>query len=127
MKRAMLLAAAIAVVSVSMASAGGKANTRVTLDYIATPPSGETIYTGDIFSPRRACKNNRPVIVFRARPGADDKIGVTRSFKGSDQPGYFWILTKDDTAPAGNYYSKVKPTDACQGDRSATYEFSGFG
>ena len=96
----------------------GKANTRVTIDSAFINP-GETLFAGDIFSPRKACKNDRRVLIFRVRPGEDQKIGSTRSYKGSAQPGYYWTHSEPGLLPAGNYYSKVKPTERCQGDRSA--------
>ena len=117
MKRAIVLAAAIAVACVPAAAAGGKAKTRVTLDNIEITPGG-TIWTGDIFSPRKACKNKRRVLVYRVLDGPDEKRGSTRSFKGKAQPGYFWIYDEPGIAPPGNYYAKVKPTNKCKGDRS---------
>ena len=118
MKRAVLVALGVAVACVPVAWADGKANTRVTIDSAFINP-GETLFAGDIFSPRKACKNDRRVLIFRVRPGEDQKIGATRSYKGSAQPGYYWTHSEPGLAPAGNYYSKVKPTERCQGDRSA--------
>ena len=117
MKRAVLVAFGVAVACVPVAWADGKANTRVTIDSAFVNP-GETLFAGDIFSPRKACKNDRRVLIFRARSGEDEKIGATRSYKGSAQPGYFWTHSEPGLLPAGNYYSKVKPTERCQGDRS---------
>lgn len=117
MRRAILVALGVAVASVPVAWADGKANTRVTIDSAFINP-GETLFAGDIFSSRRACKNDRRVLIFRVRPGEDQKIGATRSYKGSAQPGYYWTHSEPGLAPAGNYYSKVKPTERCQGDRS---------
>jgi hypothetical protein len=124
MRNRALIAAGIAVVllCVPAASAGGKASTRVTLDFIQPTP-GETLYTGDIFSSRKACKNKRKVLVFRARPGADERIGATRSYEGKAQPGYYWTLAKDGLPAGGDYYSKVQPTDRCKGDTSALYPY----
>jgi hypothetical protein len=123
MKRAALLAMVIAMAFVPAASASGKANTRLTFDSIVLTPS-ETIWAGDIFSPRKACKNQRKVLVFRQRSGADQKMGSTRSYKGTDQPGYYWVFSKQGLAPRGKYYAKVRPTDRCQGDRSGTLQLS---
>lgn len=115
---------AIAVVFVPTASARDKASTTVTLDDVFVVPI-ETHWDGDIRSRRRACKNRRPVLVFRVRPGADQKMGSTKSYKGQVDPGYFWSLVKDGIAPEGDYYAKVRPTDRCKGDRSSTLHFSG--
>jgi len=120
-----MLGATLALVFVASAGAGGKASTRVTLDFIQPTPSG-TIYTGDIFSSRKACKNRRQVLVFRVRPGADQKIGSTKSYKGKAQPGYYWSYVQDGLPQDGDYYAKTKPTDACKGDRSADYAYEGF-
>jgi hypothetical protein len=117
-KGAILVALAAAATCVPVAWAEGNANTRVTIDSAFVLP-GETQWAGDIFSPRKVCKNDRRVLVFRVRSGQDEKIGSTRSYKGTAQPGYYWVLSESGLAPAGSYYSKVKPTDRCQGDRSA--------
>ena len=117
MKRAALLAMAIALACAPAASAGGKANTKVTIDAVFLGP-GETQWAGDIFSPRKRCKNERRVLIYLTRSGADEKVGSTKSYKGSAQPGYFWTYSEPGAAPQGKYYAKVKPTDACQGDRS---------
>jgi hypothetical protein len=108
---------ALGVLAVSVAWAGDRAKTRVTIDAAFRLP-GETQWAGDIFSPRKRCKNNRLVSVFLDRPGADEKIGSTRSYKGTAQPGYFWVLSQQGGAPNGNYYAKVKRTRKCKADRS---------
>ncbi len=118
MKCAILVALAVAVACVPVAWADGRANTRVTIDSAFINP-GETLFAGDIFSPRKACKNDRRVLIFRVRPGEDQKIGATRSYKGSAQPGYYWTHSEPGLLPAGNYYSKVKRNMRCRGDRSA--------
>lgn len=119
MKRAVLLVAAIAVVCVPAASASAKTNTTVTIDSVFLG-AGETQWAGDIMSPRKACKNRRLVLIFRARAGADVKVGATRSFKGLVDNGYYWAFSKAGAAKTGRYYAKVKPTDTCEGDRSGT-------
>ena len=119
MKRAALLVTAIAMACVPTASAVAKTNTTVTIDSVFLA-SGQTHWAGDIMSPRRACKNQRLVLIFRARVGADLKVGSTRSFKGMVTPGYFWTFFKVGAATRGRYYAKVKPTETCEGDRSGT-------
>ena len=123
MKRVALLAMTIALACAPAVWAGSKANTKVTIDSAFLAP-GETQWAGDIFSPRRACKNQRLVLIFRVRPGADQRIGSTRSKRGISNPGYFWTHSKPGAAPAGLYYVKVKPTAACQGDRSGNERLS---
>jgi hypothetical protein len=113
--------AAIAVVAfVPAASAATKARTKVTIDALFLS-AGQTHWSGDIFSPRKACKHNRRVLIYKVRPGPDEKFGSTKSFKGLTAPTYHWTYFEWDAAPVGNYYAKVKPTDRCQGDRSGSY------
>lgn len=119
MKRAVLLVVAIAVACVPAASASAKTNTTVTIDSVFLAAGG-TQWAGDIMSPRKACKSKRLVLIFRVRPGADFKVGSTRSFKGLVDNGYYWTFSKPGAAKRGRYYAKVKPTDTCEGDRSGT-------
>jgi hypothetical protein len=103
---------------VPAAEAGGKAATRVTIDSAFSTPGGSS-FSGDIFSSRKACKNNRQVLVYRQKAGTDQKIGQTRSFQGLVDPGYFWVLfKKGEFYPSGQYYAKVNPTSKCKGDKS---------
>ena len=124
MKRVILFGTALAVMLVPSASAGGEAGTRVTLDNIEVTPTG-TIWTGDIFSPEKKCKNERRVLVYRVRDGADQKRGSTLSYKGSDQPGYFWSYDEEGIPPSGKYYAKVRATDDCEKDRSPKFALAG--
>lgn len=123
MKRVALLVLTTAIFFASVASAAGKAGTRVTLDNIEITPGG-TIWTGDIFSPKKACKNKRRVFVYRVLGGPDEKRGSTLSYKGSDQPGYFWAYEEPGIPPIGDYYAKVRPTKRCKRDRSAIYHLA---
>ena len=125
MKRAFLLAVATAAaIVVPAAAASAKTATTVTLDDVFIVPV-ETHWDGDVKSSRKACKSKRRVLVFRVQPGADERIGSTRSYKGKSSPGYFWSLVKDGVTPNGDYYAKVRPTDTCKGDRSETLSFTG--
>jgi hypothetical protein len=122
-KRVILLVAAVAMVCVPAASAA-KTDTRVTLDpHIEVTPYG-SIWTGEIFSSKKACKNERRVLVYRVRSGQDDKRGSTLSHKGIASPGYYWGYDEDGIAPPGKYYVKVLPTNGCNGDRSNVYNFT---
>ena len=120
MKRAILLALACALACVPAASAAGKTRTTVTIDAVFLG-SGQTHWSGDIMSPRKACKKGRRVLIFRKRPGADEKVGSTKSYKGLSDNGHYWSLSKPVAAPVGSYYAKVKPTDKCKGDVSGSY------
>ena len=122
MKRVVLIAAGTIALVLPSASLAGDVSTKVTLDFIQTTPGG-TIYTGDIFSSAKKCKNERRVTVFRVTAGKDDKRGSTLSYKGKAQPGYYWAYEEDGIPPAGDYYAKVRPTDGCKGDRSPIYPF----
>ena len=114
---------ALAMVCVPTASAGN-ADTRVTLDpHIEITPYG-SIWTGQIASSKKSCKNKRQVIVYRVRAGQDKKLGSTLSHKGLASPGYYWGYDEDGIAPAGKYYAKVLPINGCNGDRSAIYDFT---
>jgi hypothetical protein len=117
MKRVVLLALVSAVACVPAAWAGGKTKTTVTIDAVFLG-SGQTHWSGDMKSARKACKLRRRVLIYRARPGADVKVGSTRSYKGMVDSGYYWTYFEEGAAPSGRYYAKVKPTDRCQGDRS---------
>jgi hypothetical protein len=120
-RRVVLCAIAVVAACAPTAGAAGKAETRVTLDNIEITPGG-TIYTGDIFSTEKECKNRRRVFVYRAIPEApDEKRGSTLSYKGTAQPGYYWAYEEKGVPPPGDYYAKVRPTDQCQGDRSPKY------
>ena len=126
MRRVLLLAAAITVVCVPSASAAGKADTRVTLDGIFTFPQGgiSTTWSGDIFSSEKECKNRRRVIVYRVVDGPDEKRGSTLSYKGSAQPGYYWLYEEEGIPPEGDYYAKVNPNADCKADSSSLYPFT---
>lgn len=123
MKRAaLLLVIASAALCAPTAWGGERANTTVTIDS-AFYASGQTHWAGDIRSPLKECKNKRRVLIFRVRPGDDAKVGSTRSFRGvTDRKNYFWTYFEEGAARRGKYYAKVKPTDACQGDRSGTIQ-----
>ena len=120
MKRAVLVVMACGLACVPAAWGADKKKTTVTIDAVFLA-SGQTHWSGDIFSPRKACKNNRRVLIFRARSGADEKVGSTKSFKGLVEKGYYWTYFEEGAAPSGKYYAKVKPTDKCKGDRSGNY------
>ena len=117
MKRAVLLVVAIAATCVPAASAAAKTNTTVTIDAVFLA-SGQTHWSGDMKSARKACKDKRRVLIYRARPGADVKVGSTKSYKGMVDSGYYWTYFEVGAAPSGKYYAKVKPTDKCQGGQS---------
>ena len=95
----------------------GKKKTTVTIDAVFLA-SGQTHWSGDMESARKACKDSRRVLIYRARPGKDVKVGSTKSYKGMVDNGYYWSYFEMGAAPSGKYYAKVKPTKQCQGDQS---------
>jgi hypothetical protein len=127
MKRViLLLVAGVALLWIPTASASpvGNTATKVTLDpYIEVSPYG-SIFTGKIASTKKACKDNRQVIVYRVRDGADKKIGSTLSHQGLASPGYFWGYTQPGIAAHGKYYAKAPAKAGCAGDRSAIFNFT---
>ena len=126
MRRTVLCIVATMLVCVPSASAAGKANTRLTLDNIQSFPVGglSTTWSGDIFSSDKECKNKRRVIVYRAVDGTGERRGSTLSYKGSAQPGYYWLYNEEGAPPAGDYYAEVKPTADCKADRTPFLPFS---
>ena len=126
MRRTVLIMVVAMLACAPSAFAGGKANTRLTLDNIQSFPTGgiSTTWSGDIFSSERDCKNKRRVIVYRVLEGADEKRGSTLSYKGSAQPGYYWLYNEEGIPPAGDYYAAVKPTANCKADSSPVYPFT---
>lgn len=127
---------------IAPASANAKAHTRVTLDFITLDPDdgggpgpskasgskGSTYYVGRIFSKKKACKDHRHVVVYRARPGADQKrVGAythRRKDPSTGDFGYFWKAHERVLVPVTDkYYAKVRPTAQCAGDRSENWAF----
>jgi hypothetical protein len=77
MKRAVLLAAACVVACVPAAwAAKPKTKTTVTIDAVFLA-SGQTHWSGDLKSAKKACKDGRKLVIYRVRPGADAKVGST--------------------------------------------------
>ena len=121
MKRAALLTFAAVVAFAPAASGAGKSETEVTIDSVFLA-SGQTHWAGDIESTRKDCKDGRTVLILRKRSGRDAKVGKTKSFKGISDNGYYWTYYEEGAAKQSKYYSKVKATDNCEGDRSTTLE-----
>ena len=113
--------AAIAVVVFVPTASAAKTHTALTTDGVFYA-SGQTIFSGDVISVKKVCANKRVVTIFRKRPGADQKIGTTKSKEGLTIKGlYFWTFAKNGALPQGTYYSVVKATDKCAGARSTGY------
>jgi hypothetical protein len=114
--------AAIALVAFVPAASAAKTHTALTTDGVFFLPKPATLFTGDVISVKKACANKRVVRIFRKRPGADQKIGTTKSKPGLTQKNlFFWSFEKPGLLPHGTYYSLIKATDRCSGARSKGY------
>ena len=119
MKRAFLLVAAFAVSSAPAAPAAGKTPVAVFFDG-AFIKSGETVWQGDVFGPK-ACAKGRRVFIFRVRAGKDAKIGSTRSRRATGTENFYpFTYSEPGVARSGEYYAKVRSTETCKRNRSAT-------
>jgi hypothetical protein len=119
MKHAFLLVAAFAVSSVPAALAADKTPVAVFFDG-AFIKSGETVWQGDVFGPK-ACAKGRRVFIFRVRAGRDAKIGSTRSRRATGTENFYpFTYSEPGVARSGEYYAKVKSTETCKRNRSAT-------
>jgi hypothetical protein len=115
MKRALLIAAAVGLIAPSGAAAA--TNSRVTIDDF-TYAEPESTFVGQVFSPKKACKNHRKVTLFRKDSGPDQRIGADKTERTGDS--YSWsidFVLKE----GGPYYAKIKTGDGCEGDRSKDY------
>ena len=116
--------AAIAVVAfVPAASAKVYAKTILTMDPVFLT-NGATFWSGKISAPRNAkCANKRVVLIFKQRPGKDQKIGSVKAEPVTGQVGYYWAFEKVGFAakPSERYYAQVKRTEkpACAPARSS--------
>ena len=124
MMRKLFSTTAVAVLAlvafVPTASAAKPAKTTLTID-AAFLGNGQSFWSGGIASAKKACAEKRAVTVFLVRPGADKKIGTTKSYAhatATGAPGYFWDYASRLAAPKGKYYAVVKPTAKCKGDTS---------
>lgn len=112
MRRTMLLSgtAALAVLCyTATASAGGPAETTVT---IKTP--GSEIY-GYVKSPKpNRCANGRKVVVFKKRPGDDERIQSDTAQPNGDR--YMWSI--GNPGVSGTVYAKAPKIDGCEADKS---------
>lgn len=124
MRRA-VLATAVITMAIAPAAFAAKTRSTVTMDAAFYGP-GETQWAGDVLSKATKCRKNRTIKVFRVRPGADQKMGSTKSFKGMVDNNYYWTLSKAGAAPQGQYYAQMPATASCKGDRSDNYELVGF-
>ena len=111
---ALALAGALALTALAAgpAAAARPANTKVTIHEIELAPGD---FAGDALSPRRSCKVDRKVVVFKVQGGADLRMGS--DFTDSDTS---WLVVTDETE--GSFYAKAPKTPRCQGATSPIIE-----
>ena len=113
--------AAIAAVAVMafVPAASAATKTGVTFDG-AFMTNGASMWSGQVVSPKAKCANKRVVLIFKQRPGADQKIGSAKAKPVTGAVGYYWAFEKVGFAVKSSerYYAKVKPTSSCAGARS---------
>ena len=119
--RKLLSMAAIAAVAVMafVPAASAATKTAVTFDG-AFLTNGASMWSGQVVSPKTKCALKRVVLIFKQRPGADQKIGSTKAERVTGATGYHWAFEKVGYAVKSSekYYAKVKATDKCAGARS---------
>ena len=123
----LLSIAAIAAISVMAfvpaASAKVYAKTILTMDPVFLT-NGGTMWSGKVLAPKnKRCANKRAVLLFKKRPGKDQKIGSAKAEPVTGQAGYYWAIEKVGFAakPGERYYVQAKRTDkpACASARSS--------
>ena len=108
---------------VPAASAKVYAKTTLKMDPVFLT-NGATMWSGQVLAPtNEKCANKRVVLIFKQRPGRDQKIGSTKAEPVTGQVGYYWAFEKVGFAakPSERFYVKVKRTErpACAAARSS--------
>src|SRR3954452_14368907 len=115
MKRALLIATALALVVPP--SAGAATNSTVTIeDFVSGSPS---YMYGFVKSPKKACKNNRKVTLYYKDAGPDTKVGSDKTEPGKGD-SYVWKVKSKFIG--GKYYAKIVQEDGCEGDTSKVFD-----
>jgi hypothetical protein len=95
-----------------------KYNTKLTITHEGhRNPNGHVLWHGGVESKVRKCMNGRRVVLFKQRPGADRKLGASRTHLEGGLG--LWGVT---APPNGHVYARV-PREVhdefvCRGDRS---------
>ena len=118
------IAAAVAVsaIAVPAASAGvHKYHTNLTM----VSEQDYTSFFGWVRSDVHKCERDRFVTLFKQRPGADRKLGVSRSRAYSGDATWGWHTRQGQVDQGDRVYAKVERKvdnggDVCRGDRSKT-------
>jgi hypothetical protein len=85
--------------------------------------NGQSFWSGKIKSANRACALNRRVTVYMVKPGADKKIGSTKSVQRLDGAGFNWDLALTLAVKPGRYYAMVKASPKCTAAKSKARRF----
>lgn len=114
------VALAISAVSAAATFAFAPAATAAPASSTVTISAQGTDLSGTLSSPRRSCKNNRKVIVFKQRGerGGGDDINFASDITELD--GGLGVWSTGNTGTEGRFYAKVRKTDNCAGDTSPT-------
>jgi hypothetical protein len=86
-------AAGVMALGAQTAAAAVKYDTKVTIDLHA-----HKHFDGSVKSGGRKCERGRRVVLFELRPGADRKLGTTRSKHRSGPRGAEWVITAKEGA-----------------------------
>jgi hypothetical protein len=100
---------ALALALAPSAGAGGKASTKVSIK-----GPGEVFGFVKSNKPAR-CAKNRKVVVFRVRPGKDERIASDTADRSGDR--FMWSIGNPGLSP-GRYYAKARATQKCKGAKS---------
>ncbi|MFN8160493.1 MAG: hypothetical protein U0R52_05545 [Solirubrobacterales bacterium] len=104
-RRLAALAVALAALApAAPAAAAGSRTYRNTLSVLfRSGPAGDQ-FRGRVHSARRDCLGGRRIAIFRKRPGADLRLGSTRSREG----GHWRIDPPGGTVAPGRYYAVMR-------------------
>jgi hypothetical protein len=115
------LGVALAAIALAVFVPAASAATKTTLHFdSAFMTNGASIWSGKITSSKASCANKRVVLIYKVRPGADQKIGSTKAKRSTGAVGHWWAFEKVGFAVKSSerYYALVKATSRCAGARS---------
>lgn len=116
---ALVVAAAVSGLGTYSSAASSLASSRVTIGFQGNGP--RYLY-GTVTSTSDGCEDLRKVVIFKQRGergGGDDiRFGSSSAFKEEGQTA--WWSHDVSASTAGRFYAKVRRTDQCERDASAT-------
>jgi hypothetical protein len=102
-----------------VAHGGGRAETTVTFDDArSSADMTKSVYEGTLSSPRKACEEDRRVIVLREGSEGFEKVASTRTKPPAMGGAWTWRAVEEGALLAGTYLARAKQTESCEGDRS---------